>query len=353
MKEKRLLGNFCISISIFCVAIVFGVFIQKLGIREHIPTIFVFAIFLISLFTDGYVWGVMSAVMGMFAVNYVFTFPYFAFDFITPVNLISALIMVVLSVMTSMLTTKVKQHEAMKAESERERMRANLLRAVSHDLRTPLTTIYSASSTLRNKREVLTREQQDTMLQNIQEDSEWLIHMVENLLSVTRIDNGTIKIAKTATIVDELVDSVMTKFLMRHPKQSVHVEVPEDIVVVAVDTILIQQVLINLLENAVYHAQNMTELILRVYLQGKQVVFEVEDNGTGIPEDKLKHLFQGEYGIKKDASDGKKRFAGIGLSVCASIIKVHGGTITAENKETGGARFRFVLEKEEEIGGEQ
>lgn len=353
MRMKRLLGNLCVSVGIFCVAIIFGIFIQKIGVKEHIPTIFVFAIFLISLFTDGYVYGVVSAVIGMFAVNYIFTFPYFAFDFITPGNLMSAMIMVVLSVMTSMLTTKVKLHESMKAESERERMRANLLRAVSHDLRTPLTTIYSASSTLRNKREVLTVEQQDVMLQNIQEDSEWLIHMVENLLSVTRIDNGSIKIAKTATIVDELIDSVMTKFLMRHPKQKVRVEVPEDIVVVAVDTILIQQVLINLLENAVYHAQNMTELILRVYVQGKEVFFEVEDDGVGIPEDKLKHLFEGEYGRKKDASDGKKRFAGIGLSVCASIIKVHGGMITAENKKTGGARFCFVLEKEEDTGGEQ
>lgn len=138
MRMKRLLGNLCVSVGIFCAAIIFGIFIQKIGVKEHIPTIFVFAIFLISLFTDGYVYGVVSAVIGMFAVNYIFTFPYFAFDFITPGNLMSAMIMVVLSVMTSMLTTKVKLHESMKAESERERMRANLLRAVSHDLRTPL-----------------------------------------------------------------------------------------------------------------------------------------------------------------------------------------------------------------------
>lgn len=349
---KDLIKNLMISIGILSIAIVLSELFQKIGVEEHITTIFVFAVFLISLFTEGYVYGVAFAVIGMFAINYVFTDPYFAFDFITPVNLISAVIMVLLSVITSTLTTKIKRHEATKAESERERMRANLLRAVSHDLRTPLTTIYSASSTLRNKKDVLTEKQQDSMLQNIQEDSEWLIRMVENLLSVTRIDNGAVKIEKTPTIVDELVDSVMTKFLMRHPEQSVNTEIADEIIVISVDTILIEQVIINLLENAVYHAENMTELSFRVFTLGNQVIFEVLDNGCGIAEDQLKHIFEGGYGIRQDSSDGKKRFAGIGLSVCASIIKAHGGEITAENRKSGGALFRFTLAKEENTDGE-
>lgn len=352
MKTKDLIKNLMISLVILSIAIVLSILFQKIGVEEHITTVFVFAVFLISLFTEGYVYGVISAVTGMIAINYVFTYPYFAFDFITPVNLISAIIMVMLSVITSMLTTKIKRHEAIKAESERERMRANLLRAVSHDLRTPLTTIYSASSTLRNKRDVLTVQQQDSMLQNIQEDSEWLIRMVENLLSVTRIDDGVVKIVKTPAIVDELVDSVMTKFLIRHPNQRVDIDIADEIIVISVDTILMEQVLINLLENAVYHAKNMTELTLKVFTLGNQAIFEVLDNGCGIAEDKLKHIFEGKYGIKQDVSDGKKRFAGIGLSVCASIIKAHGGEITVENRKNGGALFRFTLTREENTDGE-
>lgn len=352
MKAKASIKNIVVSLAIFLTAVILGILFQKIGVEEHITTIFVFAVFLISLFTEGYIYGVIGAVIGMFAINYVFTYPYFAFDFIVPVNIISAVIMVILSVMTSALTTKVKRHEAMKAESERERMRANLLRAISHDLRTPLTTIYSASSTLRNKKAVLTDEQQDTMLKNIQEDSEWLIRMVENLLSVTRIDNGDVKIIRTPTIVDELVDSAMTKFLIRHPEQEVSIDIADEIIVISVDTILIEQVIINLLENAVYHAKNMTELTLRVFTLGNQVIFEVLDNGCGISEDKLKHIFKGEYGIKQDNSDGQKRFAGIGLSVCASIINAHQGEITAENRKNGGALFRFTLMKEDSIDGE-
>lgn len=352
MKAKKLVKNSFIAVLLLVVATVLSIVFQQIGVEEHITTVFVFAVFLISMLTEGYVYGICSAVTGMFAINYVFTYPYYAFDFITTVNLVSAVIMVLLSVMTSMLTTKIKRHEATKAESERERMRANLLRAVSHDLRTPLTTIYSASVTLRSKKELLTVQQQDEMLQNIQEDSEWLIRMVENLLSVTRIDDGAVQIEKSPAIVDELVDSAMTKFFIRHPDQTVSVELADELLVISADTILIEQVLINLLENAVYHARSMTELTLRVYSLGAQVIFEVMDNGCGISEDQLRHLFEGGSGDGQESSDGKKRFAGIGLSVCATIVKAHGGEITAENRKNGGALVRFVLAKEEQTDGE-
>lgn len=349
----RALKNTLLSFVILISAVGMSMCMQRLDVEEHITTMFVFAVFLISMLTDGYLYGVLSAVAGMFAVNYVFTFPYFAFDFITPVNLVSAAIMVTVAILTGMLTTKVKRHEANKAEGERERMRANLLRAVSHDLRTPLTTIYSASSTLRDKRNSLTREQEDAMLRSIQEDSEWLVRMVENLLSITRIDSGKIKITKTPTILDELIDSVMTKFLSRYPQQEVSLDIPEEIVVIPMDAILIEQVLINLMENAVLHAQGMTNLSLHVFTLGQQAIFEVADDGCGIREDRLKHIFTGCGGEMEETADGKKRSAGIGLSVCATIVKAHGGEIRGENRKTGGALFRFTLATEEIANDEQ
>lgn len=255
MKRKKSVKNRLLSVLIFLLACVLSVIFQRVDVEEHITTIFVFAVFLISLITEGYLCGILSAVAAMLAVNYAFTYPYFVLNFSLPVNVTSAVIMVTVAILTGMLTTKIKLHEAEKAESERERMRANLLRAVSHDLRTPLTTIYSASSMLREKGDSLSREQQDTMLHSIQEDSLWLVRMVENLLSVTRIDSGRIKIHKTPTLVDELVDSVMTKLLARYPEQQVEVTLPEELVVVPMDALLIEQVLMNLLENAVLHAR--------------------------------------------------------------------------------------------------
>ena len=347
MKMREAVKNTLLAAAIFLLALVLSILIQTLGVREHVTTVFVFAVFLISLLTEGYVYGVVSAVAGTLAVNYAFTYPYFTLNFTVRRNLISAVIMVTIAVLTGMLTTRVKQHKAAKAESEKERMRANLLRAVSHDLRTPLTTIYSASSTLLDKREQLTDQQRDLMLKSIQEDSEWLVRMVENLLSITRIGSERIEIAKTPVILDELIDSAMTKFHSRYPGQEVALELPEDMVAIPVDAILIEQVLINLLENAVLHAEGMTTLSLRVFTLGRQAIFEVADNGCGIREDRLSHIFSGSYEALESTPDGRKRNAGIGLSVCATIIKAHGGEITAENRRGGGALFRFTLGKED------
>jgi two-component system sensor histidine kinase KdpD len=120
--------------------------------------------------------------------------------------------MVTIALLTSALTTQNKHHQQIKAESEKERMRANLLRSVSHDIRTPLTTIYGSAATLVDNNEVLSEAQKLKMLESIKQDSDWLVRMVENLLSITRIDSGNVKLTKTPTVVDELVDSVLTKF---------------------------------------------------------------------------------------------------------------------------------------------
>ena len=353
MRKKRILKNTIISLVAFISAFVVSLVFQRLGVEEHITTIFMFAVFVVSLSTDGYIYGIVSAIAGTVAVNFAFTYPYLEFDFITPVNVIAAIIMLAIAIITGMLTTRIKTYEEAKLESERERMRANLLRAVSHDLRTPLTAIYSASSFLLEMKEILTDVQKEAMLSNIQKDAEWLIRMVENLLSVTRIDNKTMKINKVPTILDELIDSSVTKFYQRHPNQRVHVTVPTEIVVIAVDPVLIEQVILNLLENAVFHAKGMTTLSLQAFTVADRVVFEVEDDGCGKEENKLKTLFSGCYEVQQDTAHEVHRYAGIGLAICSAIIRAHGGTIDAENRKDGGALFRFTVEREKKSNDEQ
>ena len=340
--------NLAITAILFLIAYLLGIQFQKWNVQEHITTLFVFAVFLISLITDGYVYGVSSAISSMFAINYAFTYPYFEMNFIIPSNLISAVIMVIIAVLTSTLTIKIKRTEAMKAEAEKERMRANLLRAVSHDLRTPLTTICGASATLLENRDDLSQEQQISILRSIREDSDWLMRMVENLLSITRIDSGRIRLIKTPVVVDELIDAVVAKFGKRYPSCSLEVEMPGEIIVVPMDVILIEQVLVNLLENAVFHAKGMTCLWLRVSTQGEQAIFEVQDDGEGIAVEKQKDLFSGPSGEERSErpADSGRSNTGIGLSVCATIIRAHGGQIWGNNVPEGGALFRFTLDRE-------
>ncbi len=340
--------DICIMIFILCFTFCISLGLQEVFEMEaHITTVFVFAVFLISLLTEGYIYGIAAAFAATLAVNYAFTFPFFSLNFTIPANFFSALVMIVLSLLTSALTTKIKRHEAVKAEGEKERMRANLLRAVSHDLRTPLTTIYGSSSALMESWDSITREQQFKMLQGIKEDAEWLVRMVENLLSITRIDSGRVKLIKTPTVLEELIDSVVIKFKKRYPAQEIQLDIPEGIVVIPMDAILIEQVIINILENAVQHARGMTKLSLKVFVLGNQAIFEMKDDGCGISQERLGRIFSGFYDTEEQPADGQKRNAGIGLSVCATIIKAHGGDIRGENVKSGGAVFRFTLTTEE------
>ncbi len=313
-----------------------------LNIDEHISTIFAFAVFLTALFTSSYIYGVISSFVSVFLINWAFTPPYSAFDFITTSNLISGAVMLAISIVTSIIVTRNKEHEKRERESENERARANLLRAVSHDLRTPLTTINSASSLLLENNE-LTDEQKREMLRRIKDDSEWLNRMVENLLTITRIDNRTMKIEKTGVIVDELIDSTVTKFLTRHPEERVDVNLPDEIVTVPMDGLLISQVILNLLENAAQHAEDHTTIIISVYTTPRDAVFSVEDDGCGLAEGKRKSILS-LYAGREHGTEN--RFSGIGLAVSATIIKAHQGTIEAENRKTGGALFRFTLPME-------
>ena len=342
---RKQIKNAFIFLGVLAAAFGICLFVQNVFLTESlIPAIFVLAILIISFLTEGYIYGVLSALVSVLIFNFAFSLPFFEFDFTIPENIISAIIMIVVTLITGTLTTQIKHQEAIKSESEKERMRANLLRAVSHDLRTPLTTIYGASSTILDNFDALSTEQKLNMLRGIKEDSQWLTRMVENLLSVTRLDGGNVKILKSYVALEELIDSVLKKFRKRYPNQAVRLDIPEEFIVIPMDALLIEQVLVNILDNAVEHAKGMTELSLSVSVSGSKAVFEIADNGCGIDPERLKTIFTGYGGASP--TDTKVN-SGIGLSVCSTIIKTHGGEIFAENRKEGGAVFRIILDIEE------
>ena len=350
---KQQIKDPLLTLMIFSAAFAVSLLLQNvLDIAEHVTTLFAFAVFLTSLVTEKFWYGIITTMAAVITINYAFTYPYLEMDFSVIESIFSAIVMLVISLLTSMFTTKLKTWQAIKNESEKERMRANLLRAVSHDLRTPLTTIYGASSSIIENYDKLNDIPKLQMTKGIKEDAEWLLSMVENLLSITRIDSGNVKLSKTPTVLEELIDDVILKFKKRYPDQIVELDIPEDLVIIPMDAILIEQVIVNILENAIHHAKNFTKLSLKVFVIGNKALFEISDNGCGIDKDKIATIFSG-YSSIDNAFDSHKRNAGIGLSVCASIIKAHGGNITAENAKSGGAVFRFALSTEEETTNEQ
>lgn len=318
--------------------------------RSMIPMIFVLGVFLVSWRTQGYFWGITASLISVLAVNYAFTYPYWAFDLISPECISAAVVMLIVAIMTGALTTKLKAQEKMKAEAEKERMRGNLLRAVSHDLRTPLTSIYGACSVILEGYDDISRQQHMKLLSDIQSDAQWLVRMVENLLSVTRLDGNQVRLKKDETVLDELVDALMAKFRKHYPNQKVLLQLPEETVSIPMDPILIEQVLMNLLENAVFHAHGMEHLWLSVEVQGNRAVFRVADDGCGIPTERMSGLFTGLLDSAAP-TDTSRSNMGIGLSVCSAIVKAHGSEIQAGNRPAGGAEFCFALDMEAQGNG--
>ena len=349
MKHKLRLRDGVFTIVTLVLLLLLNIWMQEIFYTKTlIPMIFVLGVFLISLKTQGYFWGITASLLSVLAVNYAFTYPYYAFDLISPECVASALVMLVVAVLTGTLTPQVKQEQVIKAESERERMRANLLRAVSHDLRTPLTTIYGSCSAVMENYDSLNKDQQLKLLGEMRQDSEWLIRMVENLLSVTRIDGGNVQLTKRPTVLEELIDAVLVKFRKRCPNQAVEVEIPEEFISIPMDAMLIEQVLINILENAVDHAVGMTELKLSVTTEENFAVFCISDNGCGISADRIDKIFTGYLDRDQTPADGSRNNMGIGLSVCAAIIKAHNSEIHVKNNADRGASFFFALKLESE-----
>ena len=350
MKKRTLLRDALFMVCALCAA--FGMVMLTQVVTGRIEgvamLIFMLAVFVTSMYTEGYVWGVAASLISVLAVNFAFLSPYLAFNFTLPENLFSGLVMLVVSIMTSTLTTRIKLQEQLRMENEKEKMRANLLRAVSHDLRTPLTSIYGACSTVIENYDLLDKAKTIKLLGEACSDAQWLNRMVENLLSVTRIDSEKVTVQKTPTVLEELLDTVLVKFRKRCPDVPVQLELPDEFVVIPMDSMLIQQVLMNLLENAAVHAKGMTRLTLRVFTMDHRAVFEVQDDGCGIPKERLKKLFTGTVGADPDTpADSGKHGMSIGLSVCAAIIKAHGGEIKADSRPGEGTTIRFWLETEE------
>lgn len=309
----------------------------------HVALIYVLAVLLTARFTDGYVYGVVTAVAAVVCVNYIYTYPYFEMNFTITGYPVTFFVMLTVAIMMSALMTQIKKQEQIKREIEKEKMRANLLRAVSHDIRTPLTSIAGSTAVILENEDILSKEKIVELVGNIGEEAQWLVRIVENLLSITRINSEKAHLETQEEIAEDVVSGTIVKFNKRFPEIKVSANIPEEVLFVPMDCILIEQVILNIMENAVLHGKTTSKISIMVKEENQKAVFKIEDDGEGIKENILPVIFDGTIGARNGESEDAKRNMGIGLSVCQSIIKAHKGTLTAENRESGGARFTFML----------
>ena len=355
MKKAALLHNIRITLVCLIIATLFSsAFFLLSHNTANVAIIYVLATVLIAQNTEGYVPGIIASLFSVTFINFIFTYPYMALNFTLDGYPVTFAGMMIIASLTSTLTTHLKEQtqalnerEHMLMEVEKEKMRANLLRAISHDLRTPLTGIIGSASSYLEQGAYMTDSEKSRLIETISDDAQWLLHMVENLLSVTRINDQTASVKTTPEPLEEVVSSALQRFHKRLPGVKVQVRIPEDFIMIPMDAMLIEQVLINLLENAVYHSGSCLPIDLSVDLDHSQVLFHVRDYGSGIDPDSLDTLFDGYTSTKNHSSDSHKGM-GIGLSICKTIINAHHGQIFARN-HSDGAEFTFTLPLGENI----
>lgn len=316
----------------------------------NIALVYTLGLILIARHTCGYGYGIFSALFSVICINYFFTYPYFHINFTLAGYPLTFLGMLLIVVITSATTTRLKQQsfiiaerEKVLMEADKEKMKANLLRAISHDLRTPLTSIIGAASSYTENYAHLSDSEKKELVEQINDDANWLLNMVENLLSVTKIQNETNKLTTSLEVVEEVVSEAVQRLRKRIPNAKVNVTIPEAFLMVPMDPLLIEQVIINLLENAIVHSNSTQAIDLIVTDSSSSVTFHVIDYGKGLNEEQIPALFEGQ--LSNGSSDSHKGM-GIGLSICKTIIQAHNGSIHAKNHENG-AEFSFTLPKEE------
>ena len=346
-----------VAVSLFCMTVATllasGFFLLSHN-TANVAILYVLATVLIAQNTEGYIPGMMASVISVVLINMVFTYPYMALNFTRDGYPLTFLGMLLISSLTSTLTTHLKdqtrvlkEREHMLMEAEKEKMRANLLRAISHDLRTPLTGILGAASSYLEQGSQMTDSDRADLVEAIADEAQWLLHMVENLLSVTRINDRTAGVTTSLEPLEEVVSSALQRLHKRIPDSKVQVRIPDDLIMVPMDATLIEQVLINLLENAVYHSGSATPILLTVSADSRLVWFRIRDYGRGIDPDSLDTLFDGYTSTQNRSSDSHKGM-GIGLSICRTIINAHHGQISVAN-HPDGAEFTFTLPLGEHI----
>lgn len=332
-----------ITAAVFAAAIAVCFVLQNFSEDDtHVPLIFVLVVVIISILTSGYFYGMLSSVLGVIAVNYVFTYPYFELNFALTGYPLTFLTMLFVSFVTCTLTTRIKNQEKYILETEKEKIRADLLRGISHDIRTPLTSIIGATNAILDNRDL--REAERTkLLEDVKDDSQWLIRMVENILSVTRIGNEQDTIKKEPEIAEEVIADAVAKFKKQQPGIEVNVKVPDEIVFIPMDAMLIEQVMLNFMHNSAAHGKNCSMIDVSLKSEGDSALFVFHDNGIGFDEALLsENKIRSSDTSFASRSDGRRNM-GIGLSVCAAIIRAHNGTMKLCNSPQGGAVAAFRL----------
>jgi two-component system sensor histidine kinase KdpD len=315
--------------------------------------LYIIAVLVISIFTSKIQYCLISSVIGVVLFNYFFTYPEFSLSAHGAGYPVTFVTMFITALIAGTLANQLKRNILIAEQNAREKeeaallaqneqLRANMLRSISHDLRTPLTSISGNASTLISNGNTLDESAKNQIYTDIYSESMWLIEMVENLLYSTRIEDGKMQLTITVEILDDIVREAVKHVERTHLKRSIKVDMHDEIVPVKADASLIVQVIVNLCDNAVKYSADDTDIYLSVSREREFAVITVSDNGIGIPEEEKEKVFDMFFTGSRRSSDSRSGL-GLGLALCKSIISSHGGTISISENTPTGTIVSFTL----------
>ncbi|MBP5533462.1 MAG: DUF4118 domain-containing protein [Lachnospiraceae bacterium] len=356
-KKKALtlvLKDLIISLLVLAAATLAGYAFKAIHLADaDIIMLYIIAVLVISIVTSKMQYCLISSIVGVVLFNYFFTYPEFslsAHDAGYPVTFIT---MFITAFIAGSLANKLKRNIKIAEQNAREKeeaallaqneqLRANMLRSISHDLRTPLTSISGNASTLMTGGSSLEENARQQIYTDIYSESMWLINMVENLLYATRIEDGRMQLDISVEILDDIVQEAVRHIERTHPKRKIIADMPNEIIPVMADPNLIVQVIVNLTDNAIKYSEEDTTIVISAEDDGEYAVISVADNGIGIPPEEKEKVFDMFYTGGNRSSDSR-RSLGLGLALCRSIIDSHGGNISISDNIPTGTVMRFTL----------
>jgi two-component system sensor histidine kinase KdpD len=221
-----------------------------------------------------------------------------------------------------------------------EKLQNALLSSISHDLRTPLVSITGALTTLETQGGSLTGTARQSLVETAREEADRLNRLVGNLLDMTRLEAGALKVKREPADVQDMIGAAIGQMEARLVGRDLRVDVPNSLAFVGLDFVLIVHVLTNLLDNALKYSPEHSALEVRAQTSGAEIEISVLDRGLGIPQDDLAHVFDKFYRVQRPEQVSG---TGLGLAICKGIIEAHGGQIHAENRPGGGTVITFSL----------
>ena len=336
-----------VSVAIQALTVVVAMALDALGFSEAATVIvFVLGVLLTAEFTTRPVYCLVASVLSILCFNFFLAYPRFTFRIEGTGVPGTIVVMFVVALFASYLVMRMRENERKSAEAslkaQNEQLRANLLRSVSHDLRTPLTAITGNADMLLDNSANLTDEERRRLVHDVYDDATWLVGVVENLLAVTRLEEGEVLLNRNVELVDDVVEEAMRHVSRDASQHHIVVEPSGELLLARMDAQVIVQVVVNLVNNAIGHTQQGSRIVIGVRREGEYAVVSVADDGPGVSDADKRHVFEPFYttgGISTDS----RRGIGLGLSLCRSLVEAHGGTMRVEDVQPHGARFSFTL----------